>query len=133
MKTRAVCIALLSATTLAACGGDDGEPAAPADEGGAAATLTITAQEPGAEEFAFDPSELEAAAGEVTIEMDSPDGTQAPHAVSLEGGGVSESGEVVQAGGSSTVTADLEPGEYTYFCPVGDHRDEGMEGTLTVG
>jgi uncharacterized cupredoxin-like copper-binding protein len=27
---------------------------------------------------------------------------------------------------------DLKPGKYTFYCPVGDHRAEGMEGTLTV-
>ncbi len=132
MKTRAICIALLSALTLAACGGDDEEPA-PSNEGTEQVSLEITAEEPGEEEYAFNPAELEADSGEVTIEMESPDGTKAPHGVSLEGDGVSESGEVVQAGGTSTVTADLDPGEYTYFCPVGDHRAEGMEGTLTVG
>ena len=64
--------------------------------------------------------------------MLNPDGNQAPHAVAIEGNGVSESGEVVSRGGTSTVTADLEPGKYAFYCPVGDHREEGMEGTLTV-
>jgi plastocyanin len=41
-------------------------------------------------------------------------------------------GEVVEKGGVSTVTADLEPGEYEYYCPVGNHEAEGMTGTLTV-
>ena len=108
MKTRVLLIALLSATTLAACGGDDEEPA-PSDNGGAATaapdsggggggggseTLSITAQEP----FAFDPAELEAAAGEVTIEMESPSDLQAPHAVEIEGNGVEEVGRDGRAG-----------------------------------
>lgn len=25
-----------------------------------------------------------------------------------------------------------EPGEYTWYCPVGGHKDEGMEGKITV-
>jgi plastocyanin len=55
-----------------------------------------------------------------------------PHAVSIEGEGVAESGDTVEAGADSTVTADLQPGTYSYYCPVGQHRQAGMEGTLTV-
>lgn len=132
MKLRFLALATLSALTLAACGGDNAEPA-PSNEGAKAATLTVTAQEPGGEQYAFDPADLKADAGEVTLTMDSPDDLTQPHGISLEGGSVNESGEVVQAGGTSTVTVDLEPGTYKYFCPVSDHRDEGMEGTLTVG
>ncbi len=29
-------------------------------------------------------------------------------------------------------SADLKAGEYKYYCAVGNHRAEGMEGTLTV-
>jgi plastocyanin len=54
-----------------------------------------------------------------------------PHAVAIEGNGVEESSETIN-GGSTTLSADLEAGEYTFYCPVGSHRDGGMEGTLTV-
>lgn len=37
------------------------------------------------------------------------------------------------AGGSGTGTLELETGEYTYFCTVPGHREQGMEGTLSVG
>jgi uncharacterized cupredoxin-like copper-binding protein len=50
-----------------------------------------------------------------------------PHAVAIEG----ESSETV-TGANTEVTLDLEPGEYTFYCPVGNHRAGGMEGTLTV-
>ena len=128
MKTRALCVALLSATTLAACGGDDEEPA-PSNEGTDTAPLQITAKE---NPYAFEPSELETDSGAITIEMTSPENLKAPHAVSIEGNGVNENGNVVQPGAVGEVTADLEAGEYTYYCPVGDHREQGMEGTLTV-
>ena len=54
-----------------------------------------------------------------------------PHAVEVEGNGVEEESETV-TGGETELSVDLEPGTYTYYCPVGKHRQEGMEGTLTV-
>ena len=54
-----------------------------------------------------------------------------PHAVALEGNGVKESSDTV-AGSTTSLTADLKAGTYTFFCPVGNHRQAGMEGTLTV-
>jgi uncharacterized cupredoxin-like copper-binding protein len=38
----------------------------------------------------------------------------------------------VAKGGKSTVTVDLKPGKYTFYCPVPGHRQAGMQGTLTV-
>jgi plastocyanin len=77
----------------------------------------------------FEPDTLTAKAGAVTIDFDNP--ASVPHAVEVEGNGVEEVSETVTAGKTS-VTADLEPGEYEFYCPVGNHRAEGMEGTLTV-
>jgi uncharacterized cupredoxin-like copper-binding protein len=35
-------------------------------------------------------------------------------------------------GGSRTLTANLKPGTYTFYCTVPGHRAGGMLGTLTV-
>jgi len=35
-------------------------------------------------------------------------------------------------GGSRTLTLDLPPGTYVYYCSVPGHRQAGMQGTLTV-
>jgi uncharacterized cupredoxin-like copper-binding protein len=32
----------------------------------------------------------------------------------------------------ASVTVDLKAGDYEFYCPVGNHRAEGMEGKLTV-
>jgi uncharacterized cupredoxin-like copper-binding protein len=55
-----------------------------------------------------------------------------PHDIAVEGNGVNEKGEVVQGGGTSEFSANLQPGEYTFFCSVPGHREGGMEGKLTV-
>ena len=96
--------------------------------GGGGETLKIAADPSGA--LKFDKTSLSAGAGKVTIDMDNP--SDVPHAVEVEGNGVEEEGEVVEKGGVSTVTADLKPGEYEFYCPVDDHEAAGMKGTLTV-
>jgi plastocyanin len=102
------------------------------DTGGGASgggqTLEISADPGGA--LAFDKSSLTAKAGKVTIAMDNP--SDLPHAVEIEGSGVEVAGETVMKGGVSKASADLKAGEYEYLCPVGNHKDAGMEGTLTV-
>jgi plastocyanin len=102
------------------------EPAA--EGGGGTGALALTA-DPGGD-LSFDKQELEAPAGEVTIAMDNP--SSVPHNVSIEGSGVDEEGETVDQGETSEVSAELEPGEYTFYCSVAGHQEGGMEGTLTV-
>ena len=118
------------ALALAGCGGEDEEPAPAAGGGGGGGgeTLTISADPGGA--LKFDKAELQAEAGPVTIEMANP--SDAPHAVAIEGGENAKPGETVTKDGTSTASAELAAGEYTYYCPVGGHREAGMEGKLTV-
>ena len=59
---------------------------------------------------------------------------QASHALSIEGPGVeSESSEVLSPGDpDAALLVDLKAGTYTLWCPVGTHRSQGMEVTITV-
>jgi plastocyanin len=143
---------LLAAGVLAAagCGDDDDDgggggestPAAtetpaetpePAEDtgggggGGGGEMLTLTADPGGA--ISWEPADLSAAAGEVSIEL--VNDSSVPHAVEVEGNGVEEESETITAS-TTTLTVDLEAGEYVFYCPVGNHRQGGMEGTLTV-
>ena len=54
------------------------------------------------------------------------------HAFEIEGQGSEWVLESINPGETATLTADLQPGTYTVYCPVGDHRAEGMETSLTV-
>jgi uncharacterized cupredoxin-like copper-binding protein len=75
------------------------------------------------------PSELPA--GPTTFEITN-NGT-GEHGFDIEGGGVEAMLEpTLQPGESGTLEVDLQPGTYTAYCPVGDHRSEGMEIELTV-
>jgi len=133
---RRIAIALaLTAALVAGCGGDDDESAAtpeatqaPAsDSGGGGATVDVSAPADGS--LKFDPATLSAKAGKVTFKFDNP--SAVPHAFEIEGNGIEEETDVITKSDAS-VTVDLKPGKYEYYCPVGQHRSAGMEGTLTV-
>jgi uncharacterized cupredoxin-like copper-binding protein len=109
-------------------GGGGGGDSAEAKAGGGGSRLMLSADPSGA--LKFDKTSLSAKPGKVTVVMDNP--SDVPHAIEVEGDGVEEEGKTVGKGGVSKVTADLKKGEYEFYCPVGNHAQAGMEGTLTV-
>jgi plastocyanin len=129
--------AVLVALVLAAagCGDDDDDGGGGASDGGGsgggggggATTLKLGADPGGA--LKFDKTSLDARAGRVTIDFDNP--SDVPHAVEVEGQGVEEETPTI-TNDKAKLTVDLENGEYTFYCPVGNHEQAGMKGTLTV-
>jgi plastocyanin len=69
-------------------------------------------------------------AGQVKFESKNPQSLG--HDIAIEGNGVNQKGETVTSGGTSTFSADLKPGQYTFYCSVPGHREGGMVGKLTV-
>jgi plastocyanin len=110
--------------------GGEGE-AEPAEEGGASAggasTLQLAA-DPTA--LAYDTDSLEAEAGEVTIDFDNPAAIEHDVAIDQDGSELAKSETITE--GKTSVTTELEPGDYTFLCTVPGHAAAGMEGTLTV-
>jgi plastocyanin len=98
-----------------------------ASSGGGGETLKLAADKSA---LKFDKSSLTAKAGKVTLEMANP--SQIPHAVAIKGNGVDIDGKTIGNGATSTASADLKPGTYTFYCPVPGHEAAGMKGTLTV-
>jgi plastocyanin len=121
---------------LAACGGGGNEAAttgggattAGGGGGGGGGTLQLAADPSGA--LKFDKTSLEATAGSVTIDFTND--SSLPHDVKLQGPGVDGEGTDTITGSSTSVTLDLQPGEYTFYCSVDGHRAAGMEGKLVV-
>jgi plastocyanin len=130
---------------LAACGGDDGDDGGdgettaaeettatePAGGGAAGAGTTLELTSPADGEFSYDKKTLQAPAGSVTINYDNP--AALSHDVVIE----DQSGEDVGktdliAEDTTSITLELQPGTYTFYCDVTGHREGGMEGTLTV-
>jgi plastocyanin len=95
---------------------------------GRSTNLKLSADPSGA--LKFNKKVLAAKSGTVTITMSNP--SQVPHAIAVEGNGVDKDGPTANGGGTSTVNASLKPGKYTFYCPIDSHRQQGMEGTLTV-
>jgi len=97
-------------------------------KGAEASTTLKLAADPTA--LAFDQTELTAKAGKVTIDFDNPAALE--HNVVIEEDGKELAGFEPITEGEETLSADLKPGTYTFFCSVPGHRESGMEGTLTV-
>lgn len=136
--TKRLLIALLALAlasfALAACGGDDeesssgsAESSAPAESGGA--TVQVEADPGGS--LAWVENELTAEAGSNTVELVNDSDT--PHNVVIEsedGDAIAESETVT--GETTSTTAELESGTYSFICDVPGHEEAGMSGTLTV-
>ena len=111
-------IVVLLGGLLAACGGQG-------DKAPTAGTIQVVT-----ENLRFKPSTLTVKAGQkVTVNLVNRDGV--PHTFEVEG--VPGVGIGVAPGGKATLEFTVEqPGTYTIFCGVGNHRAQGMVGQLTV-
>jgi uncharacterized cupredoxin-like copper-binding protein len=54
------------------------------------------------------------------------------HSVMVAGPSVDRESRRLRAGGVQQLEIEFQPGEYTLWCPIGDHRDYGMVTYLTV-
>ena len=132
---------------LAACGGSSGNSStssssAPASSsssssssssasssGGGGNTITQAADPSG--QLKFTNSTLTAKAGKDTVKFTNM--SQLPHNMTIVTAGGSQVGATPTfTGGTKTITVDLKPGTYTFYCSVPGHRQAGMQGTLTV-
>jgi len=100
-----------------------------APSSGASQSLSLEANREG--QLKYNKSSLTANAGKVSIDMTNM--SPLMHNVTVE----SSSGKILGAtptfqGGSKTLSLNLKPGVYKFFCSVPGHRAAGMEGTLTV-
>jgi plastocyanin len=134
-----IAIAIAIPLTLSACGGGDDTSTASATE--AATTAESTTAAPGGggaggsvdiseTEFKLDPADPTVSAGSVTFNVTNDGGVT--HALEVEGNGVEEETDDISGGQSAKLTVDLQPGTYEIYCPIDSHKDQGMEGTLTV-
>lgn len=102
---------------------------APASGSGEAQTLTLSA-DPGGQ-LKYVPSSLAAKAGKVAIDFKNSSPVEHDVTVTSPSGAVLGATPIFQ-GAAKTLSLNLKPGTYTFYCSVPGHRQAGMEGTLTV-
>jgi uncharacterized cupredoxin-like copper-binding protein len=123
---RRLLLLALALVLLPACGGE--EEGAAGDEAGSDATVVDVALT----EFTIEPSAIRVEPGSYTFHVVNDGG--AVHALEIEGPSGEVETEDLAPGDSADLTVDLSGnGTYEIYCPVGDHRDRGMEGSITVG
>ena len=131
---RLIIIAALTVLSVAGCGDDDEgsevsatDQATSAPTGGATAGTVIDVDEL---DFTIELSTTEFAPGTYTFVATN--NGQTTHALKIDGPGLEEETEDIAPGDSSSLSVTLEAGEYELYCPVGNHKDMGMELDITV-
>ncbi len=81
-------------------------------------------------QIAYTTKALSSKPGKVTIDFTNPAAIQ--HDVAIAKGSQQLAKSPLVAGGSTSVSVDLAPGKYVFYCTVPGHRQAGMQGTLTV-
>jgi uncharacterized cupredoxin-like copper-binding protein len=131
---RLIIIAALTVLSVAGCGDDDEgsevsvtDQATSAPTDGATAGTVIDVDE---RDFTIELSTTEFAPGTYTFVATN--NGQTTHALKIDGQGLEEETEDIAPGDSASLSVTLEAGEYELYCPVGNHKDMGMELDITV-
>jgi uncharacterized cupredoxin-like copper-binding protein len=128
------------AVPIAGCGGSSNDSSTSSAASNASTTGTAAAATgPGgtvdlaATEYKFNPSDPTVKSGQVTLK-ETNDG-QTTHSLEIEdvtpGHDQKLEGDVAP-GQSGTLTVNLKPGKYEFYCPISNHKELGMEGEITV-
>jgi plastocyanin len=112
---------------LAGCGGSDSSSTTTSPS--SIATVQLAANPSGL--LSYNTKSITTAAGRLTIDF--ANHSELPHNLTT----ARADGTVLGAtptfrGGTRTLTLDLPPGTYSFYCTVPGHRSAGMQGTLIV-
>lgn len=114
------------ALLVAGCGGNGDDDSGRESAATPIRTITITETD-----FALDPKSVDLEEpGTYAFEVVN-DG-QVAHALEVEGEGIEEETKTLEPGERATLTVALEAGSYELYCPVGDHKERGMTGSVEI-
>jgi plastocyanin len=138
MAVTAVLVLFAAGTAVATSGGAHTATAATVPSASAPAssspssanTLTQSADPSGA--LAFTKPKLLAAAGKVTINFTNNAPPGEVHNLTIAQGTKVLAATPTFQGGTRTLSLNLKPGTYVFYCSVPTHRQAGMQGTLIV-
>lgn len=122
-------LALLLVVPFGGCGGDDGGNGGSGQTSeGPAETIDVSLTD-----FKISPANPRVESG-AQVEFRVRNDGETVHDLEVEApGGETKLASELDPGQSGTLTVDLaEPGRYEWYCPVGNHRESGMEGEITV-
>ncbi len=148
MRHTAAIVVAATALALAGCGDDDEgrvDVQGGTDTAGTSTTGTSTSAESAAPagapvatvkvsetEYRLSPANPSVKKAGVVEFAVSNDG-QIGHALEVEGPNGEVETEEIAPGSKATLKADLgKAGRYEWYCPIGDHKDRGMKGEITV-
>jgi plastocyanin len=121
-------ILLPALLVLAGCGGGYGGGSGNSSQGTVLRTIQISEKE-----YSLTPSTLSVSKPGTYAFKATNDG-QTGHALEIEGSGIEAKTGEIQPGSSATLQITLsKAGSYEMYCPIDGHKQEGMEGDVTVG
>jgi plastocyanin len=127
------CACLLFLVALSSCGagGGGGNASGGTKSSSAAAGPVIKTVEVKETEFKLDPAKITLNKPGTYVFKAVNSGTTT-HALEIEGKGVEKETGNLNPGQSAELKVTLKPGKYEIYCPIDSHRQQGMEGTVTV-
>jgi plastocyanin len=96
-------------------------------EGEAAAGKKVTVVEV---EYKITMPKTTLTAGSYTFEVENKG--KIPHNLTIAGPGATERTQDISAGKSASLTVELKPGNYDFYCSITGHKQQGMDQKVTV-
>lgn len=149
MRRRLPVLMTVALLALAGCGDDDDEGRVDVSGGGTdTAGTDTTGASTGAETTPAGPAKANVKVNETefrltpknptvskagVVQFDVQNKGNVVHALEVEGPGGEAKTDAIDPGGKATLKVDLsEAGRYEWYCPIGNHKEQGMRGVITV-